>query len=614
MPGVNILFVPKEKQKNLSSSFKEVQENMLHSQLYSYKPILVGNGIMIGFTAYGNYPRKIFETDSFLILLEGMIYNNTGRFVEKWLFDFASEITGGEIPREKLKRFLVEADGEFIVVIYNKLKEELVVFNDVMGRLPLYYHATDDSVFVSREIKFIMPFLKSIEFNKTSLIEYLLYGFPFGENTLIEKVYRIMPATFIRFDAKTRNLSKRIIVPLNFDNKMRVTKHSRDEIRDLKNLFLKGLENRITGSNNRKPIVFLSGGLDSRATLAGLIFLNTRPVGVTYVWNYKNEESYAISIAREFGIDITTLTFSDKLDAKDYVRIVCLKDGMNPTALAYLPNILEQLIEMHGSNVIAFNGLYGGEIFRYLNITMGINSVKNLSRFLLNTPDPYGYSAEKVCKMLAIDQEYLLEHLDQHLSTYEEEDVYKKYIHFRFEKDYKWAGEGEDRDRFFLWTTTPFFSAPFFNYSMSIDERTKDTLFFRNFLYALDPRTCKVSYHNDRDFAYQLLSRSLNNIWRLRLLRLAERLARHVTIRRYARSVINIKGIPKSIARENQERINEGRLLRKLSLDLLDNSSEIKKHFSSKDTAEILKVEENVDMLHRILTLFLYMNHVEKMR
>ena len=193
MPGVNIVSAPQEKIETIYQEFNHMQENMLHYNSYSYKLLLREPGIMIGFTAYSSYPIKIFETDRFFILLEGMIYSESDSLVERWLFDFAEELARGGSYDEKLKDFLRKADGEFIVVIYDRTDQELTVFNDKIGRLPLYYCKSADSLFISREMKFILSFVKSSNFDRQALTEYLLFGFPLGERTLIDNVYRILP-------------------------------------------------------------------------------------------------------------------------------------------------------------------------------------------------------------------------------------------------------------------------------------------------------------------------------------------------------------------------------------------------------------------------------------
>jgi asparagine synthase (glutamine-hydrolysing) len=181
-----------------------------------------------------------------------------------------------------------------------------------------------------------------------------------------------------------------------------------------------------------------------------------------------------------------------KTGLADYSRLVFETDGSVPTYMAFLLDLYDQIAQIYGNNAILFTGVYGGELFRYLNVTSGLHSDDDLVDFLLSTLDKYRYAPEKVCTMLQLDKADIKEHLKDHVSTYNEADVFKKYIHFKFKKDYKYRSEIEDLDRLFFWTTTPFYSPPFFDYAYKIAEHKKDTLFFRNFLHELDARTCNV--------------------------------------------------------------------------------------------------------------------------
>ena len=265
------------------------------------------------------------------------------------------------------------------------------------------------------------------------------------------------------------------MLPINFENGIDTAKREKEQINDLRKLFLNGLADRISASGNRKPVIFLSGGLDSRATLAGLVSLGQQPVGVTNVWKNKGEEVYAEGLSSEFGIETTILRPLKEIGLEDFTRLVKLKDGLNSTSSAHSLHFMEQTLERVGSNITIFTGLYGGEIFRYFNITEGLTSVMSLSKFLMKTPDKYRYSVMNTCRMLSVSEEELLQNLDKHISFYPEGDIYKRYCHFKFEKDYRWAGEGEDRTRFFAWEVTPYYSHDFFNYAMSIDENRKNT-------------------------------------------------------------------------------------------------------------------------------------------
>jgi asparagine synthase (glutamine-hydrolysing) len=234
-----------------------------------------------------------------------MVYNLND--IEQRLIDLA--FFSMKPRHNKIKQFLLDTDGEFIVLIYDKQEKGLCIFNDRLGRLPLYYHKSNDLLVMSREIKFIYPFLESIEFDKTSLMEYLLYEFPLGERTLIRNVNRLLPATAIQLNINDNQLYKKNIVPLNFD--VAVIEES---IATLKKLFLNGLENRVRKIGDKKPLISLSGGLDSRATLGGLVSLDIKPDGITYDLKQENrgEIDYVQKIAEEFGIPLRFLEQSKK--------------------------------------------------------------------------------------------------------------------------------------------------------------------------------------------------------------------------------------------------------------------------------------------------------------
>ena len=503
MPGINICISSNSIDKSNRAKFDKIQENMLHFQSYSKRLILNKDHILIGLTAYECYPIETFEDDNFVITIEGIIYNKENSYIRKLLFEMAAKLSKDEKnSSNKLKKFLINSDGEFIIIIYEKINNRLFFINDLMGRLPVYYHKSDNSLFISREIKFIIPFLTSITINKSALMEYLLYGFPFAKNTLIHGINILRPATIIKYDSLNGDFSEKTICDINLDKTGRIA-NKESEIDELKKIFLDGLNDRIQKVNDRKPIISLSGGLDSRATLAGLTSLKVKPEAITTVENESNEDSYAKSLAKEFKINITPINVENKLDIENYKRIVFLKDGLNSTGLTIMLDTLDQMMSKYGNDVIMYTGLFGGELLRFVPLKIKFNSINKLTKYLLTIGEGYKYSTNKVMKMLDIRYEDIFNHLQEHLSDFNERNIDKKYVRFRLEYYQRWTNEGEDRNRFFFWTITPFYTNSIFDYAMSMKENSKNHLFFRNFLFALDPRTCNVDFYNYRDVIKQ---------------------------------------------------------------------------------------------------------------
>ncbi|MDD5634252.1 MAG: hypothetical protein PHW46_03150, partial [Candidatus Omnitrophica bacterium] len=607
MPGLNIITGRKIIVEDLTRKLGNVEQRMLHSKKYSRFPVLLDNNTSISMTAYDGYPRKIFDSERFSIVLEGFIYNWDDEFIRIKLIELAEKISivDGDFICT-VKEFLLKMDGEFIVCIYDKSEKKLFVMNDFLGCLPLYYYKNDKEMIVSREIKFIVPFLEENKFKREALMEYLLFGFPLDENTLIEGINRIRPATFLWFDTEKNELLKETVLPIDFEHVD--PEPCESAIGKIRDLFLSSIKNRSGKLRNKTSVLSLSGGLDSRGTLAGLIYSDNTPKVITNVRNDFGESDYARRVAGEFGLGITPFKINTQIDIEKCKKVVFLKDGLNPTSSAHMLDTLTKVTEDFGENTVFYTGLFGGETVRSIHLTKGLKGVTGLVDFLMETKDEYKYSTTKVCRMLDLSEKAVREHLREHLENYVEKDAHKKYARFRFEYDYRWAGEGEDRNRFYLWTSSPYRSSLFFRRAIAIDENKRDTVFFRDFLNSVDPRTTNVEYFcNDRSIY------ALNDAGTMGVLRFKERLARHALIRKVGRIIKCVKRSLFSFLKPGEKSTNEkNKDFKKILIDLLKNNKDMLECFSIEETKKIIENEDNMTGLHRLFTIFLYAEIVKE--
>ena len=79
--------------------------------------------------------------------------------------------------------------------------------------------------------------------------------------------------------------------------------------------------------------------------------------------------------------------------------------------------------------------------------------------------------------------------LRDHVSSYPERDFVQKYVHFvTCERIFKWLTEGEDRNRCFFWSATPYSSFEFFESAMRCPDEQKSYYgLYREFLLQLSP-------------------------------------------------------------------------------------------------------------------------------
>ena len=121
MPGINLLCKDTHYPEILLSKFDKIQNKMKHESSYYSKILLVNDEYILGFTGYNEYPINLYKNDTFTIVLEGKIYNKSEKELEEDLFDIAHDMSNHlDIGDVNLKSWLLKADGEFIILIFDK--------------------------------------------------------------------------------------------------------------------------------------------------------------------------------------------------------------------------------------------------------------------------------------------------------------------------------------------------------------------------------------------------------------------------------------------------------------------------------------------------------------
>jgi asparagine synthase (glutamine-hydrolysing) len=120
--------------------------------------------------------------------------------------------------------------------------------------------------------------------------------------------------------------------------------------------------------------------------------------------------------------------------------------------------------------------------------------------------------------------------LEQRLRSYPEDDLEDKHIHFvLFERGFKWLFEGEDRNRSFFWSSSPFYGREPFRIAMGCPAGFKSNyVLYRHFIEAMNPSLVDVesttrgpSLRDERHPTVELRRtlrrwspRSLRRLWR----------------------------------------------------------------------------------------------------
>lgn len=214
------------------------------------------------------------ETKTLCIMMEGEIYdyhqlkedlvskghafliNNDPEFILHLYEEYRSNFA------EKLR----DLNGIFLFAIYDRNTHELIICSDRYGFKPLYLCDLDNYLLFSSEIKAILQdknFKRKI--NLEAMIEFFSFGYVLGDNTLIEGIELLPPASIFTYS----NGKSEINQYWNWNEIKKIDVVDEEQIIDeLGRLWLQAVERRMQG--NGKIGAFLSGGLDSRAIVSAI--------------------------------------------------------------------------------------------------------------------------------------------------------------------------------------------------------------------------------------------------------------------------------------------------------------------------------------------------------
>lgn len=155
--------------------------------------------------------------------------------------------------------------GAFAFAIWNDEAQRLYVFRDHVGQKQMFYAALDGELLCSGDIDEIVRdarFTKKL--NMRMLQQYLFYGYPIGEETFYEGVYKLMPGHYLEWDGKEA-VAHCYFKPLFTPDNSKSAEEFAQEIREVvEEIFTEEREDEELSYKES----FLSGGVDSSYLLA----------------------------------------------------------------------------------------------------------------------------------------------------------------------------------------------------------------------------------------------------------------------------------------------------------------------------------------------------------
>ncbi len=457
--GSNGLLKTSNVYNNILNSLNYLENNV--SQVY-----LTNNNTFIGWNKYDEYPIYSFETNLVHVIIEGKVYNKSPGILERELTQLANNFSD-----EVLKNWLIQADGDFLIYILNKKSNELIIFNDILGRLPIYYKKFNEGIIISRFPRFITEVSGEVKFDKIGMGEFLLLGYLLGDRTLFYDIKQLRPGSFILVNDS--EVLIKTVNNFNFDFRTNEYKPFKQIIGEVSQLFSQGVLNRL--NNNKLNLIALSSGLDSR-TVAACLTKNKIPFETATMVFRNGAAREEIDIAQEISKLFNAKWHTFVLDppkGRDIRTLLNLKEGMNYLAAACLLPFYHQLNQQFGGKINFITGDKGDKVtLSFDNPVYGLRSKDQLIEYIIGEHSMF--SLEQVCSLLDVSKEDILQDLASLLESYPENSLNNKYIHFRaIEKSHKLAFQADDRHKRYYWSYCPLTSSPFVIYLFNCSNETK---------------------------------------------------------------------------------------------------------------------------------------------
>lgn len=496
MAGIHtILFDCDKNQKISKADFCET----LHENNFKLKILNQTAKCLMAVSYYEGYPFMEWRYNGARIIVEGMIYNFSKEEIQAKLNEISSCFASNREYKSLVKQFVETADGDYIVQVLPDKEDRLLIFNDYLGRLPLYYHRGNGLCVFSREIKVILRFAKKISLNKFALAEFLMFEYPLGNKTLFNDIFRLEASKMIVVDAKSGKKNLEICFSSDFSFILKEPfKNKTESINFLKDSFLKAAENRVNvlGQNGYKIIADLSGGYDSRVVLAGLSRFNKNIFYLTQEY-IQDESPNAQDVFHKFGSpgNYRKLCFDNTFSPNDFKGLgplIYKTDGLvngYTTSVCYKDmQFLKKEIKKEIREPIAHFMGFGGEFIRhpvklfYNSLLYGIEK-GFYSRLSLNI----------ACDMVKLNINTYNEEFKKYLNALPEktpEDQLRRFYH-EYYNHYVGAA-GEERHRIHFWIVSPMWSLEFIRTIFSrIPLKWTGYKYYIQFMNAVDPRLLK---------------------------------------------------------------------------------------------------------------------------
>ena len=308
--------------KHLRKSLNKKYEITFNGEIYNYK------SLKKKYLSFSKYEKEMNDTDVLINLYE-------------------------QLESKKIPTLL---NGMFAYVVFDKIKDKLIIVNDVQGEKNFYKYEDDDYLIISSNIKSILKFNSKIELNLNTVKDYFKtrHFMPMNE-TCFKKINLLNTSSNFEFNLKNNKFVKlnSFNIPHNLISKKLYFKFSKMCEKDVISYFEKALLKQAKLMiPNKKFGCIISGGIDSSLQAALINKLKISDINLCI--DHKNKDpimKYLERFNKYFNKKIKKIT----INTKKYKSLLdkCYQIVSSPIQTHDLPSrlILSRYFKSRGCKV-----------------------------------------------------------------------------------------------------------------------------------------------------------------------------------------------------------------------------------------------------------------------
>jgi asparagine synthase (glutamine-hydrolysing) len=449
-----------------------------------------GEALTVASTGYERYPVRRVDTEAGPVVLEGYLYDVDD--VPAHLADVAAWVAADD--RAALRSWIRDRDGDFLAVVVDADDDTATVVPDALGRLPFYHAQVDGATVASRELKLLRAFAAardaSLGVDDLAIAQSLSFGYRLGTRTLFAGVERLPPAATLSV-GRDRDVSR--LFRHDFGDRVGTERTPAENAGRLADLFETACENRadLPGST----VLALSGGLDSRAVAGAFDACDVDFSAATFDrpdGSASDEVRAARAVAETLDVDWQQYVARDTDEHRE--TLLDLKQGMNYLRLSFLVDFLERLDQPRGAATYV-TGDGGDKVFPDMRPPKSFVDEAEAVEYAIAANSIF--DPAEAAAIAGVSERRLRASVRDRFAEYPEMDLRDAYVHFLVrERGMNWLYQGEDRNRYYYWSASPFYAVPFFRAGMAVPPEQKGPAFYRQFLEQFAPELVDIEYVN----------------------------------------------------------------------------------------------------------------------